>query len=98
MIISSQHNQHVKQIRSLRHRHERERSGLFFIEGIRIVTEAVQSGAEIATLVVAPELLTKGIGREIIQEQKDQGTPCTEVTADDFRSISNKDGPARVRA
>ena len=98
MIISSQHNQHIKQIRSLRHRHERERSGLFFIEGIRIVTEAVQSGAEIEKLVVAPELLKSEFGREIIQEQRDQGTPCTEVTADVFSSISTKDGPQGIGA
>src|SRR6266567_2349742 len=98
MIISSQHNQHIKQIRSLRHRHERERSGLFFIEGIRIVTDAVQSGAEIEKLVVAPELLKSEFGREIIQEQRDQGTPCTEVTADVFSSISTKDGPQGIGA
>ena len=98
MIISSQRNQHIKHIRNLRHRHERERSGLFFIEGIRIVTEAVQSGAEIETLVVAPDLLKSEFGRGIVQEQQDQGTPCTEVTADVFSSISTKDGPQGIGA
>jgi TrmH family RNA methyltransferase len=98
MIISSQHNQHIKQIRSLRHRPEREQSGLFFIEGIRIVAEAVQLGVEIETLVVAPDLLKSQFGREIIQEQQAHGTPCIEVTTGVFSSISSKDGPQGIGA
>lgn len=98
MIISSQRNQHIKQIRNLRHRHEREQSGLFFIEGIRIVTEAVQLGAEIETLVAAPDLLKSQFGREIIQVEQDRGTPCIEVTAEVFSSISSKDGPQGIGA
>jgi TrmH family RNA methyltransferase len=98
MIISSQRNQHIKQIRSLRHRHEREQNGLFFIEGIRIVTEAAQLGAEIETLVVAPDLLKSEFGREIVWAQQDHGTACIEVTAEVFSSISSKDGPQGIGA
>ena len=57
MLISSLSNPRVKQIRALRQRKEREATGLFFAEGIRIVTEAAQLHAGIETLVVAPELL-----------------------------------------
>jgi len=98
VIISSLHNQYIKQIRSLRHRPEREKSGLFFIEGIHIVTEAVQLGVEIETLVVAPDLLKSQFGREIIQVQQEHGTPCIEVTTEVFSSISSRDGPQGIGA
>jgi TrmH family RNA methyltransferase len=50
MVVLSRHNARIKQIRGLRHRKYREESGLFFIEGIRLVAEAVQTRAEIETL------------------------------------------------
>ncbi len=98
MLISSQANARVKQIRSLRHRQERERTGLFFIEGIRIVAEAVQMRAEIETLIVAPELLKSEFARGIVQQQREQGTPVLEVTAEVFKSLSVKEGPQGLGA
>ena len=98
MIISSLSNARIKQIRSLRHRQEREQTGLFFIEGIRLVTEAVQLGADVETLVVAPDLLKSQFAQEVIRAQQERGTPCIEVTADVFKSISAKEGPQGLGA
>ncbi len=98
MIISSHSNPRIKEIRSLRHRQEREQTGLFFIEGIRLVTEAVQLGADIKVLVVAPELLKSQFGQEVVRAQQERGTSSIEVTADVFRSISVKDGPQGMGA
>ncbi len=98
MIISSRSNPRLKQIRSLRQRKERERSGLFFVEGIRIVSEAVQCCAPIELLVFAPDLLRSEFGRELIEEQKRRGVECLEVTPDVFESISLKEGPQGIGA
>lgn len=98
MIISSHNNPRIKEIRSLRHRQEREQTGLFFIEGIRLVTEAGQLGADIEALVVAPELLKSQFGQEVVRAEQERGTSCIEVTADVFRSISVKDGPQGMGA
>jgi TrmH family RNA methyltransferase len=98
MIISSQTNLRVKQIRNLCHRQERERSGLFFIEGIRPVAEAIQMKAAIETLVIAPDLLRSQFGQEIVQTQREQGTSLIEVTPDVFRSLSLKEGPQGIGA
>jgi len=98
MIISSLSNPRIKEIRSLRHRQEREQTGLFFIEGIRLVTEAVQLGADIEVLVVAPELLKSQFGQEVVRAQQEHGISCIEVTVDVFRSISVKDGPQGIGA
>ncbi len=98
MLISSPSNPRIKHIRSLRHRQEREETGVFFIEGIRLVTEAIQLGAAIETLVVAPELLKSQFAQEIVQTQLEHDTPYIEVTADVFKSISIKEGPQGIGA
>lgn len=98
MIISSMANPRIKQIRSLAHRQEREQAHLFFIEGIRIVAEAIQLHAEIHTLIYAPTLLRSQFAMELVQQQQEQGTPCLEVSAEVFKSISAKDGPQGLGA
>jgi RNA methyltransferase, TrmH family len=96
MIVSSRSNPTVKQIRSLRHRKEREETGQFFAEGIRIVAEAVDLQAAIETCVVAPELLTSSFAKEIVEQLRSDDVPCLEVTADVFRSLSTKEGPQGI--
>lgn len=96
-VISSLHNPRIKAIRALKARKERERTGLLFVEGIRIVLEAIALGATVETLVVAPDLLISHRARESVDAQRRLGLPCLEVSADVFasisRSISHKYGP-----
>ncbi len=98
MIISSFSNSKIKEIRSLRQRKERSQTGLAFIEGIRIAADAIRHPGTVQTLVVAPELLKSSFARELVQAQKKDGTPCLEVTAEVFQSLSNKDGPQGLGA
>lgn len=98
MAISSKSNERIKGIRALRHRKERERTGVFFIEGIRIVGEAADGGADIETVVLAPELLESDFARSLVERLEARGVPVLEVTADVFRSISLKDGPQGLGA
>lgn len=97
-MISSKSNPAIKRIRSLRHRKERETSGVFFVEGIRIVAEAVELGADVEACVVAPELLTSRFGQELVHSLQSSGVACLEVTAEVFRSISIKEGPQGIGA
>jgi RNA methyltransferase, TrmH family len=98
MMLTSRNNPAVKAIRALRQRKEREASGLFFIEGIRIVTEAVRMGARLETLVVAPDLLRSEFARALVAEQQAAGVAVLEVAADVFESLSSKDGPQGLAA
>lgn len=98
MILSSLSNPRIKQIRKLRERKERQQSGLFFLEGLRIVTEAVQSGADIETLIVAPELLTSEFGQNLVEKQAEKHTPLLEVSKEVFESLSSKEGPQGLAA
>jgi len=97
-MITSPANPTAKAIRALRQRKEREATGSFFVEGIRLVAEAAQLGAPIERLVVAPELLASGFGRELVTGQAAAGVPVLEVSADVFAGLSQKDGPQGIGA
>ena len=98
-MITSAANPRIKQIRRLiRDRKEREASGLFYAEGLRVLGEAVQMGADFECLYVSPELLTSDFGRDLLQEQRAKGTPVEEVSSEVFHEISSKDGPQGIGA
>jgi TrmH family RNA methyltransferase len=97
MPISSTSNATIKHIRRLRQRKEREQSGLCFIEGIRLVTEALQPGAAIEALIVAPDLLTSAFAWETVMSSAAQ-VERIEVTPEVFRHISSREGPQGIGA
>jgi TrmH family RNA methyltransferase len=98
MRISSPANPAIKQIRALRQRKERERSGLFFIEGIRLIAEALELGAEIETLLVAPDLLSSTFAQQLVATQQEAGGSQLEVSAAVFQSLSTREGPQGLAA
>jgi TrmH family RNA methyltransferase len=98
MMISSTSNPRIKAIRALRQRKERERTSLFFVEGIRIVGEAAQCGAPITTLVFAPEWLKSDFANGLVAAQQKRGIECLEVTREAFESLSTKEGPQGLGA
>ncbi|MBM3263742.1 MAG: RNA methyltransferase [candidate division Zixibacteria bacterium] len=97
-MITRLSNSQIKHIRSLAHRKIRKETGLFLVEGIRPVVEAVQLGADIETLVVAPDLLDSPFGRETVQRARQDGMPVLEISAEVFASFSRKDGPQGLAA
>jgi RNA methyltransferase, TrmH family len=97
-MITSPANPTIKQIRALRQRKAREETNQCFIEGIRLVGEAIQSGAVIEQLIVAPDLLTSTFAQELVAEQARMGTSYLEVSAAVFESLSAKDGPQGIAA
>ncbi len=98
MLITSTGNPRIKQIRALSNRKNRSQTGLYFVEGIRLVGEAVELNADIDTLVTAPELLHSVFGREVVAEAAKAGIPTLEVTPYVFRHLSGKDGPQGLAA
>jgi len=96
--ISSLQNPRIKAIRALAERKAREETGLFFVEGARMLAEAAQANAAIETLVVAPELLTDPRGIEAIATLERRGAPRLDVTADVFRGLSRRSNPKGLAA
>ena len=96
MVITSTQNPRIKAIRALSQRKRRQETGLFFAEGIRLAGEAVQTGVDIETLVVAPEQLRSDFGWDMVRRAREDGVEILEVGADVFRSLSGRDGPSGI--
>ena len=98
MLITSVSNPRVKEIRKLRERKEQKRTGLFYMEGTRIVGEALEKGAEIEMLVVCPELLKTDYSMELWQKAQKQGLDILEVSRPVFESLAVKENPQGLAA
>lgn len=97
-LISSKNNSRIKQVRKLRSRAERDQLELFYVEGIRQVGEAIQLGSEIDQLIVAPELLTSEFALDLVEREVAGGCDSLFVSADVFRSISEREHPRGLGA
>jgi TrmH family RNA methyltransferase len=94
--ITSTHNPRFKALRALRLRKHRQREGLYLIEGIRIVEEALTGGAPVETLVYAPELLVSDRARALLDRvDADQRLA---ISGDLFRILSQRDEPQGIAA
>jgi RNA methyltransferase, TrmH family len=101
-LISSLSNPRVRAIRALAGRKAREASGHYFVEGVRMVADALHCRAPVETLVVAPELLVDQGGRAFVAAYRQNGMPALEVSADVYRAMTPrftlKYGPQGVGA
>jgi len=92
-MITSTSNQHIKAIRKLSQKKYRRESGLFYVEGLRPITSAMNHKAVIEQLVFCEELLESEIGRDLLHRTQSQAISILEVNRDVFENISLKDGP-----
>jgi RNA methyltransferase, TrmH family len=88
VIVTSLHNPRVKQIRALASRKERDRTGLFFVAGLHLVLETMQTGTPIELLVVAPELLRSPRADALVQRASDLNHSILTVSADVFQELA----------
>ena len=96
--ISSRRNPLVRQARALRQRKARQETGLFLVEGVHHVGEAVEAGWEIETLLYAPELLTSDFARQLVDEQSRRGLRVATLTSNLFIDLADKDNPQGILA
>jgi RNA methyltransferase, TrmH family len=69
-VISSPSNPHVKHIRSLAaDRKERRRERMFVLEGVRLVADALASGAALELALFAPERLAETAAGQALADQ-----------------------------
>lgn len=97
-LITSTANPQIKLIRKLKDRKYRVESGLFFLEGIRIVIEALTAGQWVTQLIVSRDLIGSAKAVEVVEEAERKGVPILEVSKQVFESISGKDGPQGLAA
>ncbi len=97
-LISSAANPVVKRMRLLGERKHRRREGAFVVEGIQPVWQAVESGAELEVMVVAPGLLGDSAAAQMVASQERAGVRVARVTDDLFARVSSRDGPSGLAA
>ncbi len=97
-MITSSANEQIKAVRKLRERKYRNESGSFYIEGIRIVLEALALPERVKTILYAPELMSSQVADEAIQKGVRAGVHLLEVSSSVFESFSLKDGPMGLAA
>lgn len=95
-MIGSRSNATVKAIRALRSRRRRQESSLFLVEGIRPAIEVANAGVPVETVIVAPDLLHSVVAWQAADRMVASGARLLDVTADVFRSLSERDGPQGI--
>ncbi len=96
--ITSRTNPKIKEVRALRQRKMRQASGLFVIEGIRPVGEALEAGFTFDSLYVAPQRLKGAFGLGLVEEAEHRGIPVYSLTDEVFNTLAEKDNPQGLLA
>lgn len=96
--VTSLTNPLVKAVRALHLRKEREDSGRFLAEGLKIVTEAVELGFIPRVLMYGPEARTHPVLRRVAEATSAGGGDVLEVTRDILEKVSRRDNPQTVVA
>lgn len=97
-MITSAGNERIKWIRRLQDRKGREESGCFYLEGLRIVGEALDAGAQVEMLITAGELLRSEYGQKLLEKFRLQGGQVLEVSREVFERLAQKEGPQGIAA
>lgn len=97
-VISSAANPLVKRVRALAGRKNRRRESAFVVQGIQPVWQAVEAGADIEVLLVAPDLLHHDGALDMVNAQEESGVRVARLTGELFGRISGRDGPTGLAA
>jgi TrmH family RNA methyltransferase len=94
--ITSFSNETVKRLRALRDKKARKSEGLFLAEGLRILTEARDSGRLPEIIAYSPAGGVHSLASEIIAAAEAQGADVIETTPDILSKMSGKDNPQAI--
>jgi TrmH family RNA methyltransferase len=97
-LITSLSNPLVKAARGLHLRKEREESGLFLAEGLKIAADAVELGHTPKILMYGPDARDHPVLRTIARATAAAGGDVVEVHRDILEKVSRRDNPQTVVA
>lgn len=87
-----------KELRALRQRRARERSGRFLAEGVRVVEDLVDSPLAIHWTAIASSLDDSDRGRALIDAIHRAGVPCRTLSDPEFARLAVTEQPQGVLA
>jgi TrmH family RNA methyltransferase len=97
-LVTAFSNPTVKRLRSLRDKKARREEGLFLAEGLRIITEARDSGRLPEIVMFSAAGAKHPLAAEIIAATEAAGGEAIETTADILSKASGKDNPQMLMA
>jgi TrmH family RNA methyltransferase len=97
-VVTSLTNPTVKAVRGLHMRKEREESGLFLAEGLKIITEALDLGFAPKTLLVSREARPHPLLDRARRETLKARGEVLEVTTEILEKVSRRENPQTVVA
>jgi TrmH family RNA methyltransferase len=95
-VVTSLTNPTVKAVRALHLRKEREETGLFVAEGLKIVTDAVELGHAPRILMYGQDAQSHPLLRRAIEATRAAHGEVIEVTHDILAKVSRRDNPQAV--
>jgi TrmH family RNA methyltransferase len=97
-LITSAANPLVRLCRSLLSADERREQGMCLVEGIRPAWQAVEHGAAIERLIVAPDLLSSEPARQMVETAHQSGVPVSLMSPSIFARIASREHPSGLAA
>jgi TrmH family RNA methyltransferase len=88
----------IQRIWDLRGRDSRERSGLYYAEGLRFVYQAVEHHAGLEALVVCHKLLTSTSAQRLVRHQRRCGVPILDVSPRVLHELTLVEDPQGIGA
>jgi RNA methyltransferase, TrmH family len=94
-MITSIQNPHIQKVRTLiRDSRERKSSGLYVVEGVRLVEEAIQSGTSPELIIYTQNLAERGM--QLVQACIQKGVETLDISPDLLERISDTEQPQGI--
>lgn len=97
-MITSTSNPKIKFIRKLRTKKFRDETQLFYVEGPRIISEAIDAKWNFEQVYYSQELITDHYSNKLLGKLLSSNIECLKVDKQVFESFSIKDGPKGLAA
>ena len=95
LLITSLSNPLIKQARSLNNKKARNESGLFLVEGIHHVGEAIEAGWDVESILYAPDFLKSTFARDLVSRHSSKSQPVSDQV---MQSLAGKENPQGIIA
>ena len=86
ILITSRHNEQVKQVKRLQQKKYRDQENLFCLEGVRVVEEALPTGL-VQKVLFTERLFASPRGAALLEQIQHLGIPHLECTVDVFSQL-----------
>lgn len=93
--IASLSNPLVKKVRALRQRKARAETGLFVVEGLHPVGEAVEAGWEVESILYTPDVMTSSFAHALLLRNPSMLQPVSRAV---MESLADKENPQGILA